>query len=131
MKRVITRTVLATCIVAVIATAAFVAVAKANYFGTVDISCGSATYNYTTFPTGTQSMHETVWIDGNLAGEKFFDFTGPSGSDTITFSVPNDGAAHTYEVNSYSITNATPINGLPGIVTLTCGSPPPPPPPPP
>ena len=96
MRRSIRRTLLATCILAAAATAVFVGVARANYFGTVDISCGSATYNYSTFPGGTQSMHETVWVDGNLAAEKFFDFTGPSGSDTMTFAVPNDGATHTY-----------------------------------
>ena len=76
-------------------------------------------------------MHETVWVDGALAAEKVFDFTGPTGADTVSFTVPNDGAPHQIEANSYSITNGTPITGLPGIVTLTCGSPPPPPPPPP
>ena len=69
-------------------------------------------------------MHETVWVDGALAAEKFFDFTGPTGADTVSFTVPNDSAPHQIEANSYSITNGTPITGLPGIVTLTCGSPP-------
>ena len=39
-------------------------------------------------------MHETVWVDGVLTAEKIFDFTGPSGSDTLPFTVPNDGAPH-------------------------------------
>jgi len=109
MTRLIRRTFLVACVLAAVSAAAFVGVAKANYFGTVDITCTSATYNYTTFPSGTQSMHETVWLDGALLAEKFFDFTGPSGSDTITFTVPNDGASHFLEVNSYSITNGTPM----------------------
>ena len=66
-------------------------------------------------------MDGTVWFDGALASEKFFDFTGPSGTDTITFTVPNDGASHMIEVNSYSLTNGTPITGLPGSSTSRAG----------
>ena len=125
------RTFLLTCVVAAVSAAAFVSVASANYFGTVDINCTSATYNYTTFPAGTQTVHETVWMDGVLLAEKIVDFTGPTGTDTITYTVPNDGTSHFLEVNSYSITNMTPVNGLPGVATVTCGGSPPPPPPPP
>src|SRR5438093_12530372 len=105
MTRLIRRTFLTACVVAAVAGAAFGGVPKANYFGIVDVTCTSATYNYSTFPSGTQSMHETVWVDGALAAEKFFDFTGPSGTDTVTFTVPNDGASHLIEANSYSLTN--------------------------
>src|SRR3954451_737563 len=103
------RTVLLTCVVAAVSATVFVSIASANYFGGVDISCTSATYNYSTFPSGTQTMHETVWIDGVLAAEKVVDFTGPAGTDTINFIVPNDGSSHFLEVNSYSITNMTTI----------------------
>ena len=130
MKRLIRRTFLIACLVGAIAATAFVGAASANYFGVVDINCTSATYNYSTFPSGTQSVRETIFVDGVVAAEKTFDFTGPTGTDTILFTVPSDGAPHQIEANSYSITNATPVFGLPGIVTLTCGSPPPPPPPP-
>src|SRR4029079_6443014 len=99
---------------AAVAVTAFVSVASANYFGSVEITCTSATYNYSTFPSGTQPVHETVWMDGVLLAEKVVDFTGPAGTDTISFAVPNDGAAHFLEVNSYSITNMTPVFGLPG-----------------
>src|SRR5437763_948596 len=117
MTRLIRRTFLVACLVGAIAATAFVGAASANYFGVVDVACTGASYNYSTFPSGTQSMHETVWVDGALAAEKIFNFTGPTGADTLSFTVPNDGAAHQIEANSYSITNATPINGLPGIVT--------------
>src|SRR4029079_6864385 len=93
MKRRIGRTFLLTCVVAAVAVTAFVSVASANYFGSVEITCTSATYNYSTFPSGTQTVHETVWMDGVLLAEKVVDFTGPAGTDTISFAVPNDGAA--------------------------------------
>ncbi|HEY6835546.1 MAG TPA: hypothetical protein VI142_03665 [Gaiellaceae bacterium] len=117
--------VVAACVVAAVGATVFMGVAKANGPGAVDISCTSATYTYTTFPSGTQSMHETVWVDGVLAAEKIFDFTGPSGTDTLSFSMPNDGAPHEIVANSYWITNDSTIYGMPGIVTLTCAPPPP------
>jgi hypothetical protein len=120
------RTFVGACAVAAIAATVFLGVAKANGPGAADITCTSATYTYSTFASGTQSVHETVWVDGVLAAEKIFDFTGPSGTDTLSFTVPNDGAPHEIVANSYSITNDSTIYGLPGIVTLTCGSPPPP-----
>lgn len=126
MTRAIRHIVVAACVIGAIAATVFMGVAKANGPGAVDISCTSATYNYTTFPAGTQSVHETVFVDGVLAAEKTFDFTGPSGTDTLSFTVPNDGAPHLIEANSYSLTNQTTILGLPGIVTLTCAPPPPP-----
>lgn len=127
MKRLLTRTLLAACVVAVSASAAFVQVASANYLGGVDITCTSATYNYSTFPDGAQSVLETIFIDGAVAKQTTFDFTGPIGTDTVQFSVPNDGLPHAIEANAYSLTNSTPVFGLPGVVTLTCGSTPPPP----
>jgi hypothetical protein len=130
MTRLIRRTFLVACVVGALAATAFVGGASANYFGAVDITCTSATYNYSTFPSGTQSVHETVFVDGVVAAEKTVDFPGATGTDTLSFTVPSDGAPHQIEANSYSLTNATPVFGLPGVVTLTCGSPPPPPPPP-
>lgn len=129
MKRLLTRTLLLACVLAAGIAAAFTQVASANYLGGVDVSCTSATYNYSTFPSGAQSVLETVFVDGAIVKQTTFDFTGPTGTDTLQFSVPNDGAAHTIEANAYSLTNSTPVFGLPGIVTLTCGSTPPPPPP--
>ena len=99
MTRLIRRTLVVTCLVGAIAAAAFVGTASANYFGVADVDCTTATYNYSTFPGGAQTMRETVWVDGALAAEKFFDFTGPTGADTLSFTVPNDGAAHMIEAN--------------------------------
>lgn len=128
MNRLLRRTLLLACVVAAVTAAAFVQVAKANYFGAVDISCGSATFNYSTFPAGAQNAMETVFIDGAQTQQTFFDFAGPTATHTIQFSVPNDGFPHFIEINSYSVTNGTPVFGLPGVATLTCGTTAPPPP---
>jgi hypothetical protein len=94
-----------------------------------DITCSGATYNYSTFPAGAQSVLETIYVDGAVVKQTTFDFTGPTGTDTLQFSVPNDGAQHYIEAYSYSITNSTPVSPSPnGTATLTCGAPPPPPP---
>src|SRR4051794_27847117 len=124
------RTSLLAVLVAAITTAVFAQTASANYGGVVDITCGGATYNFTLFPSGTQDVLETVFVDGAVAAQTTFTFVGPSsGPTTLQFAVPNDGKAHTVEANAYSLTNSTPVFGLPGVATLTCGSPPPPPPP--
>jgi hypothetical protein len=128
MTRLLRRTLLLACVVSAVTAAAFVEVASANYFGAVDITCTSATYNYSTFPSGSQTVMETIFIDGAVVKQQFFTFTGPTGTDTVTFTVPNDGFPHFIEANSYSITNSTPVFGLPGVATLTCGTTPPPPP---
>ena len=128
MTRLLTRTFLLACILAVSASAAFVQVASANYLGGVDITCTSATFNYSTFPAGAQSVQETIFVDGAIAKQTTFNFTGPTGTDTVQFTVPNDGLPHTIEANAYSLTNSTPVFGLPGVATLTCGTAPPPPP---
>jgi hypothetical protein len=128
MRRLLTRTLLLACVLAAAIAAAFTQVASANYLGGVDVTCTSATYNYSTFPGGAQSVLETIFVDGAIVKQTTSDFTGPTGTDTLQFSVPNDGAAHTIEANAYSLTNSTPVFGLPGVVTLTCSSPPPPPP---
>jgi hypothetical protein len=94
-----------------------------------DITCSGATYNYSTFPDGAQSVLETIYVDGAIVKQTTFDFTGPTGTDTLQFSVPNDGASHYIEAYSYSITNSTPVSPSPnGFATLTCSAPPPPPP---
>jgi hypothetical protein len=128
MTRLLRRTFLLACVVAAITASAFVQVASANYFGAADITCGSATYNYSTFPSGSQTVMETVFVDGAIATQTQYTFTGPIGTHTAQFTVPNDGFPHFIEANSYSVTNGTPVFGLPGVATLTCGSTPPPPP---
>jgi hypothetical protein len=127
MKRLLSRTLLLACVVAAMASAAFVQVASANYLGGATITCGSATYDYATFPEGDQTVMETVFVDGAIATQQSYTFTGPAGTHTIQFSVPNDGLPHFIEANSYSVTNGTPVFGLPAVATMTCGSPPPPP----
>lgn len=128
MKRGLTRFGVLVALTASITAAVFVQAASANYLGVVDITCTQVTYNFSTFPTGTQDVLETVFVDGNVVATATVTFVGPSASNTLAFSVPNDGKAHTIEANAYSLTNSTPVFGLPGVVSLTCGTPPPPPP---
>lgn len=128
MPKLLRRTLLLACVVAAITAAGFVQVASANYFGAVDITCTSASFNYSTFPTGAQSVLETVFVDGGIATQTIYNFTGPTGTHTVQFTVPNDGFPHFIEANTYSLTNSTPVFGLPGVATLTCGTAPPPPP---
>ena len=128
MKRILTRTLLLACVVATAASAMFVQVASANYLGSASITCDSVTFNYSTFPSGDQTMMETVFVDGAIATQTFATFTGPTGTHTLQFSVPNDGLPHYIEAYGYSITNATTVLGFPAVATLTCGTTPPPPP---
>jgi len=128
MIRVHKRTFGLACVLACVAAAVFAAAASANYSGAVSINCTSATYSLTNFPSGPQDVLETVFVDGAVAAQTTFSFTGPTaGPSVVSFTVPSDGFPHTIEANVYSITNATPVFGLPGIVTLTCGTTPPPP----
>src|SRR4051794_16024731 len=116
-------------VIAAASTAVFVASASANYGGAVDITCTGATYHLTLFPGGSQDVLETVFVDGAVAAQSTVTFTGPATDSTLAFTVPADGKSHTVEANAYSLTNSTPVFGLPGITTVTCGSTPPPPPP--
>ncbi len=128
MRRLLMRTLLLTCVLAAGIAAAFTQVASANYLGGADLTCTGATYNFSTFPEGAQSILETIYVDGAVVKQVTVDFTGPTGTNTLPFSVPNDGAAHYVEAYAYSITNSTPVSPSPvGLATLTCGSPPPPP----
>jgi hypothetical protein len=127
MTRILRRTLLLACVVAAITAASFVQVASANYLGGATITCTSATYNYSTFPDGNQTVMETIFVDGAIATQTTYTFTGPTGTHTVNFSVPNDGLPHFIEANSYSVTNGTPVFGLPAVATLTCGTTPPPP----
>src|SRR4051794_40179837 len=128
MIRVHKRTFGLACVLACVAAAVFAAAASANYSGAVSINCTSATYSLTNFPSGPQDVLETVFVDGAVAAQTTFSFTGPTaGPSVVSFTIPSDGFPHTIEANVYSITNATPVFGLPGIVTLTCGTTPPPP----
>jgi hypothetical protein len=128
MRRLLTRTLLLACVLAAGIAAAFTQVASANYLGGADLTCTSATYNYSTFPDGPQSVLETIYVDGAIVKQTTVDFTGPTGTNTLQYSVPNDGAEHYVEAYAYSITNSTPVSPSPvGLAKLTCGAPPPPP----
>ena len=94
-------TPLLVCVVGAIATV-FAGAASANYFGVADVSCTSATYSYSTFPEGRRPCTRRSGSTGRWL-PKMFDFTGPAGSDTLSFTVPNDGDPHMIEANSYSV----------------------------
>src|SRR3954452_2694445 len=107
MRRLLKRTLLLACVLGLITTATFVEVASANYLGGADLTCTSATYNYSTFPSGSQTVMETIFIDGAVAKQTLATFTGPTGTDTVQFTLPNDGLPHYVEAYSYSVTNGT------------------------
>ncbi len=128
MRRFLVRISTLAIVVAAASAAVFVAAASASYNGAVDITCTGATYHLSTFPSGSQDVMLTVFVDGQVAAQNTVNFTGPSGDVSIAYTIPADGQAHSIEANAYSITNSTAIGGLPGVVSVTCGSPPPPPP---
>jgi hypothetical protein len=128
MRRFLIRISTLAIVVAAASAAFFVAAASASYNGAVDITCTGATYHLTTFPSGSQDVLLTVFVDGAVAAQNTVTFQGPSGDPTIAYTIPADGKSHSVEANAYSITNSTAIGGLPGVVNVTCGTPPPPPP---
>jgi hypothetical protein len=128
MRRILGRLSALTVVAAAVA-AVLAGVASANFSGSVAITCTDATYTLGSFPSGSQDVLLTVFVDGVVATQTTASFVGPDAPPiTVQFSVPSDGQSHMIEANAYSITNQTPIWGLPGIVSLTCGAPPPPPP---
>ena len=80
--------------------------------------------NYQNFGSGTQTVLETVFVDGSQAAQKNFTFTGPSGGpDTLTVNVGS--GSHLIEANAYSINEGATVVGFPIDQTVTCSSPPP------
>lgn len=60
------------------------AAAASAHVGKVTISCTGVTFSYHSFPkTGTNSVNETVTINGKVVAKKTFTFTGPTATNTI------------------------------------------------
>lgn len=128
MRRIVGRLAALTVMAAAVA-AVLAGVASANFLGSATVTCTDATYNLSNFPSGDQEVLLTIFIDGVVATQTTADFVGPTAPPlTVSYTVPNDGQPHMIEADGYSITNGTPVFGLPGSATLTCGTPPPPPP---
>src|SRR6476660_2268572 len=53
-------------------------------FGNVTLDCNSATFTYMDFGSGPNPIHEQVFVDGSLAVDKTFTFSGPSGTDVVS-----------------------------------------------
>lgn len=80
-------------------------VARANT-GTIDISCTSVKFTYTSFATQAPStVSETVLLDGATVATRTFVFTA-SGTDTLPIDVPSTGT-HVVVARSNWTTNGT------------------------
>jgi len=75
---------LAVLAVFALAAGVYVTVAlAADPAGNVTVDCTSATFSYTDFGSGPNAIHEQVFVDGNLAVDKTFTFSGSSGTDVV------------------------------------------------
>ena len=121
------RRILAGSAVASAAAIAVVAVAPAAsaHVGTATITCSSVTFDsYADFGSGSQTVLETVLVDGSQVAQTSFTFTGPAGGpSTLAISVPADGQSHTVTADAFSVNENAEVQGFPVTQTLTCGSP--------
>ena len=88
-------------------------------FGNVTLACDSATFSYMDFGSGPNPIHEQVFVDGSLAVDKTFTFSGSSGTDVVALNLTGT------HIVSASVTWT--VDGGGGFVgeqeTLNCGSP--------
>ncbi len=66
-------------------------------FGNVTLACDSATFSYMNFGSGPNTIHEQVFVDGNLTVDKTFTFSGSSGTDVIPLNLTG---THTMNANA-------------------------------
>jgi len=102
-----------------------VAPAASAHTGTAVITCSSVTYeSYAGFGSGSQTVRETVSVDGSQVAEVNFTFTGPPGGPSVVvISVPADGQPHTVKAVAFSVNENAEVVGFPVTQTLTCGPP--------
>jgi hypothetical protein len=68
-------------------------------FGNVTVDCDAATFTYSDFGSGPNAIHEQVYVDGNLAVDKTFTFSGSSGTDVVALNLNGTGN-HTLSANA-------------------------------
>ena len=66
-------------------------------FGSVTLSCDAATFSYTGFGSGPSPIHEQVFVDGKLAVDKTFTFSGSNGTDVVALNLTG---THTLSANA-------------------------------
>jgi hypothetical protein len=111
--------VLAFAVVAV-AVALLAPSASAHVGRVTNISCTQVTFTYSSFPSGANSTHETVSIDGNQVVSKTFNFNGSSASDTVAINV----GSGTHTVSAHADWTVQGGGHVDATKTVTCPHPP-------
>jgi hypothetical protein len=82
------------------------------------ITCNTVVLRYKRFTPGTNSVDETVTIDGSTAVSKTFTFTGPDATDTIPVGMAP--GIHTVTVSSqWTVRKVS--KSVTATAVLTCG----------
>jgi hypothetical protein len=88
-------------------------------FGNVTLACDAATFSYLDFGSGPNTIHEQVFVDGSLAVDKTFTFSGSSGTDVVPLNLTG--------THTLSATAVWTVDGGGRIVgeldTFDCGTP--------
>jgi len=88
-------------------------------FGNVTVDCSSATFSYMDFGSGSNTVHEQVIVDGSVAVDKTFTFSGPSGTDVVALNLTG---THTVIANAdWTVGGGGRIVGE--LETFDCGTP--------
>jgi hypothetical protein len=88
--------------------------------GTATITCTQTTFSYQAFNSGSNTVQESVSIDGSVVASKSFTFPGPSGTDVVNVTVP--AGTHTVVAHAQWNTNGQ-TGSFQVTKTLTCGPP--------
>ena len=84
------------------------------------ITCNSVVFRYKRFPTTTNSVDETVTIDGSTAVTKTFTFTGPDATDTVPVGMAP--GVHTVTASSqWTERKGTVSKSVTATAVVTCG----------
>jgi hypothetical protein len=98
--------------------------AASAHSGTANLTCTSATFNYSGFSSGSHQVQETIYIDGyNTLKQVTATFTGTSGSDTVPISVPS--GTHSLVADAWNLPSGGQVIGFEtSPVSVNCGPPP-------
>jgi uncharacterized repeat protein (TIGR01451 family) len=85
--------------------------------GTATATCSAVTYTYQSFPTGSNTVHETVKIDGVVAATHDATFQGSSGTDVVAIH-PSAGSHAVVAAASWNTNGAVGSISVPS--TISC-----------
>lgn len=106
--------------------AAILAPSASASSGLAEITCAGSTSatvyfeNYQGFPSGSQTVRETVYVDGAVAAQTDVTFMGPSGGHRNSLTVAIGSGTHTVEADAFSLNQGAEVRGFPRTKTLTC-----------